>query len=565
MEGVQNILNKSLRKEWLKLDSASCISVILLVLLVFLCIAISILCFTPPVSKDALTHHLAVPKLYLKHGGIYQIPFMPYSYYPMNLDLLYLLPLHFGNDIVPKFIHFGFALLTAWLIFGYLKRRINITYALFGVIFFLSVPIIVKLSITVYVDLGLIFFSTASLLSLLKWFESGFRGRFLILSAISCGLGMGTKYNGLVALFLLTLFVPFILSRYTQGTRARFFRVAGYSMIFAGIALLVFSPWMIRNFVWTGNPIYPLYDHWFNSQSAMLQSAPSIFEIRSRIYHESWWQMALMPLRVFFQGQDGNPQYFDGKLNPFLFLFPFLAFYKVKNDSNTIRAEKKILLAFAILYFAFSFFSAAVRIRYISPIISPLVLLSVYGIKNMLDLGKDRNSPRLRHTGIILTLGIISFSLFLNVVYIFKQYNEVDPFSFLTGKVSRDEYIDRYRFEYPVVRYINKNVPENAKILFIYIGNRGYYCDREYIFDMIHNTSFLSNLVKQANDPEEVLAGLRRMGITHLFIRYDLFEPWIRNQFNLKDTQVWNAFLRKSVKLLYFKWGYGVSVLEGSN
>jgi len=42
---------------------------------------------------------------------------------------LYVIPLYFGNDIIPKFIHFIFALLAAWLIFDYLKRRTNIIYA----------------------------------------------------------------------------------------------------------------------------------------------------------------------------------------------------------------------------------------------------------------------------------------------------------------------------------------------------------------------------------------------------------------------------------------------------
>ena len=185
--------------------------------LVFLLIvSIIVLASVPPVSKDALTQHLAVPKLYLKHGGIYEIPFMPSSYSPMNLDLLYLIPLYFRNDIVPKFIHFSFALLTAWLIFNYLKRRISVFYALIGVLFFLSIPIIVKLSITVYVDLGLIFFSTASLLLLLRWIENGFPLKFLIISASFCGLALGTKYNGLITLFILTFFVPFLYSRYSR-------------------------------------------------------------------------------------------------------------------------------------------------------------------------------------------------------------------------------------------------------------------------------------------------------------------------------------------------------------
>ena len=78
-----------------------------------LVLAILLLRGVPPVGRDALTHHLAVPKLYLKYGGLVEIPRVPFSYYPMNLDLLYMIPLYFGNDIIPKFIHFAFALLTS--------------------------------------------------------------------------------------------------------------------------------------------------------------------------------------------------------------------------------------------------------------------------------------------------------------------------------------------------------------------------------------------------------------------------------------------------------------------
>ncbi len=74
---------------------------VLVGLLAVIVISIVILAYVPPVSRDALTHHLAIPKLYLKHGGIYEIPSVKFSYYPMNLDLLYMIPLYFGNDIIP--------------------------------------------------------------------------------------------------------------------------------------------------------------------------------------------------------------------------------------------------------------------------------------------------------------------------------------------------------------------------------------------------------------------------------------------------------------------------------
>ena len=237
--------------------------VILLGLIFVLIAAVLVLSCVPPVSKDELVHHLAVPKLYLKHGGMYEIPFMPFSYYPMNLDLLYLVPLYFGNDIIPKFIHFSFALLTAWLIFRYLDKRTDRTYALFGVLFILSTPLIIKLSITAYIDLGIIFFSTAALLFLMKWVERGFQIKSLVIAAVFCGLGLGTKYNGLITLFLLTLFVPLLYVRAEEVRKQRLLKPAWQGLIFVLVSLVVFSPWMIRNYQWTKNPIYPLYDHWF--------------------------------------------------------------------------------------------------------------------------------------------------------------------------------------------------------------------------------------------------------------------------------------------------------------
>ncbi|MCK4787177.1 MAG: glycosyltransferase family 39 protein, partial [Desulfobacteraceae bacterium] len=516
-------------------------------LLVALIIAIILLCSVPPVSKDALVHHLAVPKLYLRHGGMYEIPFMPFSYFPMNLDLLYLIPLYFGNDIVPKFIHFGFALLTAWLIFNYLKKRINTAYALLGVIFFLSIPIIVKLSITVYVDLGLIFFSTASLLLLLRWIEDGFRLKLLVVSALFCGLAAGTKYNGLITIFLITLFVPFVYSRYSLGAKPSFFSAAGYGMLFLSITLLFFSPWMIRNYVWTHNPLYPLYENLFNPQNVTNGQTIGLFTFRGSVYHETWWEIALLPFRVFFQGQDANPQYFDGKLNPFLIALPFCAFFQMQKDGPVIKNEKKILLAFAGLFFATAFFTSDMRIRYISPIIPPLVLLSVFGVKRMVVVISELRDRDLRNAGLAALFLVLSFCLSLNAYYVYTQYKYVDPFSYLSSTLSRDEYIDKYRFEYPVIRYINENVNPHDRILFLFMGKRGYYCDKEYILDMVSNRSLLRQLVKKSRKPEEILQGLRGNGITHMLIRYDIFDRWVKDEvnFTIREQELLGRFFKR--------------------
>ncbi|MBW2606238.1 MAG: glycosyltransferase family 39 protein [Deltaproteobacteria bacterium] len=569
--------------EYAKMQSFSKYFKILLVgLLLSLIISIIILSSVPPVSRDALTHHLAVPKLYLKHCSIYEIPDLKCSYYPMNLDLLYLISLYFRNDIIPKYIHFSFALLTAWLIFSYLKRRIDRLYALLGVILFLSLPVIIKLSITVYVDLGLIFFSTASLIYLLKWIETDFKIKYLVISAIWCGFALGTKYNGLIVLFLLTLFVPFIYLRSVRGETSRQIKAIGYCAAFVLISLIIFSPWMIRNNTWTGNPIYPLYESFFNPKKVVpiITKAPDTdssdstnnasdvvkkpkgrwghFAVRKIVYGEKWWETALIPVRVFFQGKDDNPKYFDGRLNPILFIFPFFAFIRIKKNDQSFRTEKKIFFAFAVLFLLYAFVQTDMRIRYISPIIAPLVILSVFGMHEIITVIKKKYSGNTRGLLKGCVFAFVTFLVSLNAVYIIKQFNIIDPMSYISGRVGRNEYIEKYRPEYAAINYANHNTPDNAKILCLFLGNRGYYFDREIAF----NFDLVSKVVLQEGSLDKILVDLERRRITHILVRYDLFSKWLQDNYNEREKEVINKFFKKHVKLLYSKNGHGLYRLK---
>ncbi|MBA7694769.1 hypothetical protein ES703_103382 [subsurface metagenome] len=128
--------------------------------------------------------------------------------------------------------------------------------------------------------------------------------------------------------------------------------------------------------------------------------------------------------------------------------------------------------------------------------------------------------------------------------------------------MSRDQYIERYRREYPVLRYINKNLHPNAKILFIHMGKRGYYCDRDYVLDMLNNRSTLYRLVKSADKPQKVKLDLRKMRVTHLLINCDIFGRWAGDSFTTEDQELLRSFFRNHARLLYFKSGYGVYRLE---
>ena len=560
------------------------VKLILIGALSILIVSIVILSSVPPVSRDALSHHLAVPKLYLKHGGIFEIPHVVFSYYPMNIELLYLIPLYFGNDIATKYIHFSFALLTAWMIFNYLYKRLDLLYALLGALFFLSLPLIVKLSITVYVDLGLIFFSTASIICILKWIESRFKLKHLIISACWCGLALGTKYNGLVVLFLLTLFVPFIYVRKSHGGGIDQGKAVGYAVIFIAVALLIFSPWMIRNYHWKQNPIYPLYHSWFshlktpapadistgnvsnnrNTDTKFKVGTPrsqeriGLFGYRKIIYNESWWEIALVPLRIFFTGKDGDPQHFDGKLSPFLFLLPFFAFIRSPKTRSRFETEKWIWLVFSLLFLLITFFKTEMRIRYIAPIVPPLIILSMMGLHqiNVMVLTRYPAGSSIIPRAVITA--VTGMMLLINAVYIMHQFREIQPIGYLSGQVGRDEYIETYRKEYPVVQYANTNLSATAKILSIFLGNRIYHSDKT----MISDPGVLLKAVRKSNFPQEISMDLRKRGLTHLIIRIDLFDSWIDNNFDEKKKELIKLFFKENMQLIYYKNGYGLFEIE---
>jgi hypothetical protein len=527
--------------------------------LLIIVLLILIMCAVPPVSRDALTHHLIVPKLYILHGGVVELPDIVFSYYPQLLDLLYCIPLIFQNDILPKYFHFLFGLLTALVIFLYLKNRLEKSYGLLGAVLFLSLPVIIKLSTTVYVDLGLIFFSFASLVAVMKWAQNSYRTIYLIVAGIFCGLALSTKYNGLVTFFILSAMIPFVYLNGPGNHKNHQIQALYHAGVFVIVSLLVFSPWMIKNYVWTKNPVYPLYNSFFKSGS----SGPDLekktakekkrswnhFMSRKYVYKEAWWETALIPVRIFFQGQDDDPAYFDGRLNPLLFILPFFAFFRKKNaDPDPYRLDKQLMLWFSGLYIIFVFFLTDMRIRWIGPAIPPLVVLSVFGFHNVWQ--------RIRQKQWIKGVWIVGFIVLLgfNFGYLVQQFQKVAPISYLKKEVTRDEYIQKRRPEYAALQYANKNLAGEVKLLGLFLGNRRYYSDHDISFS---NIGF-KKTVTRSESGKEMSRNLKQKEFTHLVINYSAFNEWVYREFNPSEKKILKDFFGTFGQLLFQKDGHGL-------
>ncbi|MCK7514684.1 MAG: hypothetical protein MZV70_68920 [Desulfobacterales bacterium] len=82
-----------------------------------------VLCMTPPTARDALIHHLAIPKLWIRHGGCFETPWAAFSYFPMNRRPALPPPAaDRQRPCCPPFIHLLFGWGTGYLVYRYLQR-----------------------------------------------------------------------------------------------------------------------------------------------------------------------------------------------------------------------------------------------------------------------------------------------------------------------------------------------------------------------------------------------------------------------------------------------------------
>jgi len=528
------------------------VAVVLLCIICVFVLTACLLALTPPIARDVLIHHLAIPKLWINHGGFYETPWAAYSYYPMNLELLYLISLYFGSDIIPNFIHLGFGIGTAIIIYFYLKTGFNRTAGLLGFLIFISTPVTIKLSTMAYVDLGAVFFVTASILSFIQWRDSKYdQSGWLLISAVAMGLGLGSKYSVLVPWFFVTLSITFICSRDTEKSG----KAIKYGLLFFLISLSVFSPWLVKNTILTGNPFYPLFPGIFNSgmlsdgntnSLALVHAHASLFKTRGMMFGESLWEVLFIPVRIFFQGQDNSPRYFDGVLNPILILFVPFAFMK-----KEMKVDKLFFLYFSIFIILVALFLDQIRIRYILPAIPFLAILSVTGIVNIFVWFKERKSVIFQRIGLSGLVIIVMVLLSLNVIYIHEYFLKIDPVRYLAKKETRDDFIARHDGSYPAIMYINKNTPKDSRIRLILLAGRGYYLDRIYQEDRSMGMSIVQGMIDHSSSGELFQQYLSSLGCAHLLIRYELFEPYVQEKFDPEKVQQLKKQMSNNLMKIY--------------
>jgi 4-amino-4-deoxy-L-arabinose transferase-like glycosyltransferase len=460
------------------------------------------------------------------------------------------------------------------LIFLFVRRRIGSPWAALAGLLFLTLPLIIKLSVTVYVDLGLIFFTTAALFSGAIWLEDTGRTRWLVLAAVCSGLALSTKYNALVSFMLLSLLLPFFYLFRRENQHAEQLNAVKFGVLFVVISLLVFSPWLLRNYGLTGNPIYPLARGVFAAQAAELppseQAVTAEDHVRAvireeaeggdkplgplltrRLVHEeSLAYTLLIPLRIFFEGEDDNPKYFDGRLNPLLLFLP-LALLVLAGKAGPGGREQLLFGAYAVLMILLVFLLQDMRLRWIATAVPPLVVLATYGlwaIHGQLTKRFDSAATARAVTGLVLAAYFVP-----NLIYAHELFRKIDPVPYVTGQQDYAAYVGYHRPEYAAIALANEVIAPDRKVLGLYLGNRRYY----FTADAIVVNDVFTSIAERSGSGDEIADRLLELGYSHIVVHTGLFRRWLTSTDELTAERV-NAFTGTRLEEQLFEGGFGL-------
>lgn len=451
--------------------------------------------FTPLIFYDTQVYQLATSVQFLNAGGFVHTPWNVYSNSPMALQLTIGMSWVFdstGNTFKLLMTLLGCLALMAAARIG---RVLGVSASLIAVLFVVSYP-----QFWIYQTLGVVDVAIASFLLLgAIWWQGALRHHSWsasVLAGIAFGLVIASRYQGLVLVVWTILALvaaesfrnPAALPRHLWKTFA----------IVAVIATMA-APWMIRNYLHFGNPVFPaLYgslggSEWSADQARRLEEdvmGPSLLRVSAT-------DIVTSPVRSVLAGP-GN-----GFLGPVLMLGSLFALLA---GAGGIRTFAALGLGGLVIW------------ALIHPTVNtPLLRFNAASIMLLLICtGAMLGSERFRDQKGIRVAGLLAFGSFIVACVSVQSFLPV--WQSLTNSSMRINFWRANLPSWQVVAFANANLnPAHDKVLLIG-ETRSLWLKVPFVAPSAFNGPQVAEMFTEKSGPDGWRENLRRLGITHLLI-----------------------------------------------
>ena len=473
----------------------------------------------PPIKFDALVYHLTLPKVYLLEGRINYVPELIFWGMPQQVEMLYTFAMALAGAEAAAVLGWAFGVLTLTGLLGYLADRFSPRAAWVALASLLAGGTLSASLSWAYLEWSLMLYGLSIFILLEYWLADRERS-ILRVAALLAGFMVGIKYTA--GVFPVAVLPIIFLANRGRGIKSTLRDV----FTFGGIALLTFSPWLLKNFLATGNPVYPLLfpSGEMNSHRLLL--------LQNRVPWGDLRDFFLLPWRATIWGMEGKIGYAAdiGSLLLGLSVFSWLG-WKDHSDAQRRLLKTAMIITLTGLFI----WAAAGRV---SPLLMQsrlyFFILPVWAI--LAGIGFERFS-RIQVAGIrfgrvaaALVLLTFGFNFFAKTTA-FVSNNPVD---LLLGTRTSVSYREQALGEYD--RAISA-LPADARVLMLW-ETRAFacipLCEPDEVIDR-----WRVDLHTYGN-PDALLEAWRIAGYTHLLYN-KLGADFVREEVTTYSPDEWRA------------------------
>lgn len=448
----------------------------------------AIFCFLPEIANDSLGIHLYLAKLFAKNASVAPSLYDLTSYRPLLMTVLYTTGLFFHNVAIAKLFHwFCGVLLISALAVKVDEVTKNRKLALFMGLMLWLTPTLMNQITTTYIDAGVSLFIFLGYCVVIDGFDDLKKTNFFY-GGLLIGLAVAIRSLALGA--FLALMVMLGLRLLQQGSKKRVM-IAGVCLAFG--VLLTSAYWFLRDWIYTGNPVYPYLGSLFGNEE---------LSYLTRLYFQtmgppkSLGAFLMIPWNITFKPQDFDYHHWIGPF--YLSVLPVVGYaaFKIKKARTHLLF---IFLSLIIWYFT------GQEIRYLLPVFPVYLIVVAMGVCDLANVFSEKRwgtyfAKIVSYLAIVSLLSLTAYHYRYQFLPVFRMWSSA-------------EYLPKMERTIPVADWVNANLPQTAKIL-SFDEPHLFYFDREVILDVEFH---IRTHYKDQNSSAAMAAVLKEKGITHIW------------------------------------------------
>ncbi|MFN2501693.1 MAG: ArnT family glycosyltransferase [Pyrinomonadaceae bacterium] len=477
----------------------------------------------PPIAKDTLLYHFALPKAFIAQRSNAFIDGNIASYLALGTEMHVVWAMLLGGFLSQRAAEaaagasmFLFFPLVLAAVYGWLcEMNVPRTWALISAAAVATVPTAFQVASSGYGDLALTLFVTLAVYALTRWWKEQTTSS-LVLMAIFLGAALSIK---LTAIFVIAAFALILLLKARGAVNTGKVVATGFSTLL--LAGLIASPWYIRTWSATGSPIFPFYMSILEGKAAGWDVERSnLFQAMNSQYGgdaKSVVDYLTAPVHLAITAQPEMPRNFDGVMGvAFLIALPILIWGLWNFE---LPVEAKICTGVAAIVFLFWLFSSQ-QLRYLLPI---LPMLSVAIFLSTASIAQKRPSLRIVWQVSFSAAALVGLSTSA------AWFMQKAPLRVVLGGETREEYLTRNLDYYPFYELLNGESNPDAKVWLINMRRDTYHLDRPVFSDYLFEDWTLRKMLWESGSAEELRRKAATLGVQYALVRHDFLFDYDRS------------------------------------